>query len=124
MTVHTAPEETLTAIAQGDAPVLETIAQMNLNTLDRSGLPEQTYHLVRIAALVAMDAAPMSYLMNLGMAQGAGVTLEQVQGVFTAIAPVVGGARITAGAGNSLRALGFAVAVADEAESPSIPKQK
>lgn len=113
MTVHMAPEETLSAIAQGDAPVLETLAQMHLNTLDRSGLPEDTYHLVRIAALVAMDAAPVSYLVNLGLARDAGVSLEQLQGVLTAIAPIVGSARVTAAAGNALRALGFAEAVAD-----------
>lgn len=113
MTVHMAPEETLTAIAQGDAPVLETLAQMHLDTLDRSGLPEVTYHLVRIAALVAMDAAPVSYLVNLGIARDAGVSLEQLQGVLTAIAPIVGSARVTSAAGNAMRALGFAEAVAE-----------
>lgn len=117
MTVHMAPEETLNALAQGDAPVLETIAQMHLNTLDRSGLPEQTYHLVRIAALVAMDAAPMSYLVNLGVARDAGVSLEELQGLLTAIAPIVGGPRVTSAAGKMLRALGFAEAVVEAAES-------
>jgi hypothetical protein len=37
------PEDQLGALAQGDAPVLETLAQMHLDTLERSGLDERTY---------------------------------------------------------------------------------
>ncbi|MGW3661311.1 hypothetical protein ACWD6R_39340 [Streptomyces sp. NPDC005151] len=60
--------------------------------------------LVRIAALVAMDAAPASYLLNLGAAADIGVSLEQVQGTLTAIAPVVGSARVVAAAGRIVEA--------------------
>src|SRR5437588_9804590 len=77
------PEEALDALAHGDAPVLETLGQMHLDTLERSQLPEHTYHLVRLAALVAMDAAPVSYLVNLGAAHEAGVDARDVQGVLT-----------------------------------------
>ena len=41
---------------------------MNLDAAERSGLDAQTYLLVRLAALVAMDAAPVSYLVTLGAA--------------------------------------------------------
>src|SRR6059058_2660000 len=101
-----APEATLTGVAQGDAPVLERLVAMNLDSLDDSGLDMQSYFLVRLAALVAMDAAPVSYLINLGLAGEAGVTLEQAQGALIAIAPVVGSARVAAAAGNILRAFG------------------
>jgi len=37
-------------------------------SLERSSLDSQTLMLVRIAALVAVDAPPMSYLMNLEVA--------------------------------------------------------
>lgn len=107
-------ESPLTGIAKGDAPVLENLLAMNLDSLERSSLSPETYFLVRLAALVAMDAAPVSYLVNLGLATDAGVTLEQAQGMMVAIAPVVGSARITAAAGNVLRALGFAAAAAEE----------
>src|SRR5512143_3364127 len=70
------PQETLSGVAEGSAPVLEQLAEMHLNTLERSRLDETTYHLVRLAALVAMDAAPVSYLINLGVAAEAAVTLE------------------------------------------------
>lgn len=105
MTTDMAPEQMLDAVARGDAPVLETLAQMQFDTLGRSGLPESTYHLVRIAALAAVDAPPASYLVNLAMASRAGVTVSDIQGVLTAIAPIVGGPRVVAAAGRSLAAL-------------------
>lgn len=107
------PEDQLGALAQGDAPVLETLAQMHLDTLERSGLDERTYFLVRLAALVAMDAAPVSYLVNVGMAADVGVGPEEIRGTLVAIAPVVGSARVVSAAGKALRALGLA-AVAEE----------
>lgn len=121
MTSQTAPEETMGSIAQGDAPVLEQLVAMNLNSLASSGLDEKTYFLVRLAALVAMDAAPVSYLMNLGMAADAGVTLEEAQSTLIAIAPVVGSARVASAAGKIMRAA-FGMAVA-EAEA-SVPEQR
>lgn len=108
------PQESLTMVSQGDAPVLERLVAMNLDSLDDSGLDPQTYFLVRLAALVAMDAAPVSYLINLGLASDAGVTLEQAQGALIAITPVVGSARTASAAGKILRAFGFAAAAASE----------
>lgn len=121
MTSQTAPEETMGGIAQGEAPVLEQLVAMNLNSLASSGLDEKTYFLVRLAALVAMDAAPVSYLMNLGMAADVGVTLEEAQSTLIAIAPVVGSARVASAAGKIMRAA-FGMAVA-EAEA-SVPEQR
>lgn len=121
MTSQTAPEGTLGSIAQGDTPVLERLIAMNLDSLEGSGLDEKTYWLARLAALVAMDAAPVSYVMNLGLAADAGVTLEDVQGVLIGIAPVVGSARVAAAAGKILRgAFGVAVALEDAA----VPEQR
>lgn len=121
MTSQTAPEETMGGIAQGEAPVLEQLVAMNLNSLASSGLDEKTYFLVRLAALVAMDAAPVSYLMNLGMAADVGVTLEEAQSTLIAIAPVVGSARVASAAGKIMRAA-FGMAVA-EAEA-AVPEQR
>ncbi|GAB3309008.1 hypothetical protein GCM10027451_18500 [Geodermatophilus aquaeductus] len=116
---QTAPDNALGRIAQGDAPVLETLLSMNLDALERSGLDDETYLLVRLAALVAMDAPPMSYLITLGAAAETGMTVEQAQAVLVAIAPVVGSARVTAAAGNILRGVMGAAAIAD-----SIPEQR
>ena len=59
---------------------------VNLDSLEKCGLDERTYHLSRLAALVAMDAAPVSYLINLGAAVDAGVT--EVVGIVTLPGPV------------------------------------
>ena len=124
MTSQTAPETTLGGIAQGDAPVLEQLVAMQLDSLENSGLDEKTYFLTRLAALVAMDAAPVSYAVNLGLAADMGVTLEDVQGTLVAIAPVVGSAKVASAAGKILRAA-FGVAVALEAEAEaSVPEQR
>jgi hypothetical protein len=40
-----------------------------------------------------------------------GITLEDVQGVLIAVAPIIGTARSVTAAGNITRALGFAIAV-------------
>ncbi|MGW3246656.1 carboxymuconolactone decarboxylase family protein [Streptomyces sp. NPDC001070] len=103
-----APERTLGAIAHGEFPVFEQIARMTIETLPNSGLDERTYHLVRLAALIAMDAAPASYLANLSVAKEAGLTIEDAKAVCVAIAPIVGSARVVDAAGSVLRALGFA----------------
>ena len=107
-------QSTLNSVAQGDAPVLERLIAMNLDSMENSELDPKTYFLVRIAALVAMDAAPVSYLINLGLAADVGVTLEEAQGTLIAIAPVVGSARVASAAGNVLRAFGLEAAL-DEA---------
>ncbi|HEY8280881.1 MAG TPA: carboxymuconolactone decarboxylase [Leifsonia sp.] len=114
MTATVSPQESLSSIAQGDAPVLERLVSMNLDSLENSGLDPQSYFVARLAALVAMDAAPVSYLINLGLAADAGMTLEQAQGVLIAIAPAVGSARVASAAGKILRAFGIAVALAEE----------
>ena len=115
MSAQSAPQATLSSVAQGDAPVLEQLLEMNLDSLEHSGLDPRTYFLVRLAALVAMDAAPVSYLMNLELAADAGVTLEEAQGTLIAISPLVGSVRVAASAGKLLRAFGLAAAAGDGA---------
>ncbi|WP_020580146.1 carboxymuconolactone decarboxylase family protein [Actinopolymorpha alba] len=122
MTTQT-PERSLDALAHGERPVLEELAQMHLNTLSNSGLDERTYHFVRLAALIAMDAAPASYLANLAVARDAGMTAADVQGVAVAIAPIVGSARVVDAAGSIVRAFGFAEAAAESAEGSSREKR-
>ncbi|MGY1810327.1 carboxymuconolactone decarboxylase family protein [Blastococcus sp. SYSU D00669] len=116
---QTAPDNALGPLAQGDAPVIETVLAMNLDALERSGLDPETYLLVRLAVLVALDAPPASYAVSLGAAAEAGITVEQAQSVLVAIAPLVGTPRVTAAAGNILRAL-----LGVEALAEAIPEQR
>ncbi|MDX2592298.1 MULTISPECIES: carboxymuconolactone decarboxylase family protein [Streptomyces] len=105
----------MAALAEADAPVFETLVHMTLDTFERSGLDPETYLLARIAALVALDAAPASYLLNIGTAEQLGVPFEKVQGTLVAIAPVVGSARVVSAARNIGVAFDLDLAGADEA---------
>jgi alkylhydroperoxidase/carboxymuconolactone decarboxylase family protein YurZ len=96
-------------------PVLDTLADMTAVSLERSGADVHTLILERIAALAAVGAPPVSYLLHVGPAVEAGVTLEEVQSVLVAIAPIVGTARTMAAAINITEALGLAIAVIDDA---------
>ncbi|WP_113700466.1 carboxymuconolactone decarboxylase family protein [Nonomuraea lactucae] len=107
MTQDTPGAGGVAALAEADAPVFESLVQMTLNTFERSGLDPETYLLARIAALVAMDAAPVSYLLNIGTAEEIGVPLEKIQGTLVAIAPVVGSARVVSAARNIGLAFGL-----------------
>ena len=75
-------------MATGDAPVLEALVDINAVSLARAELDPTTLLLVRIAALAAVDAPAASYLLHLGPMMEAGVTVEQVQDVLVAVAPI------------------------------------
>jgi len=103
-----------------NTPILDLLEQMTGASLEVSGLDEQTLMLVRIAALVAVDAPPASYLMNLGAAREFGVDAATVRDVLGAIAPIVGTARTVSALGKIARALGLAldlIAVDDEGDA-------
>ena len=103
-------------MAEVNAPVLDTLMKMNEGVPERSGLDAETFMLVRIAALASTGAPPASYLVNLGAASELGLTVEQVEGVLIAIAPVVGSARVASAGSSMAEALGLATAVAEESE--------
>jgi len=88
-----------------DAPVLDLLARMTADSLDASTLDASTFMLVRIAALVAVDAPPVSYALNLDVGSEMGLDADDIRGVLTAVAPIVGTARIAAATGNIVQAL-------------------
>jgi hypothetical protein len=97
-----------------ETPVLDTLAEINSASIEHTRLMPRELMLARIAALAAVDAPPASYLANLGPAAASGVTEQDVQDVLVAIVPIVGTARVVSAGGNLARALGFAIAVAEE----------
>src|SRR5580704_2024344 len=96
-----------------DAPVLDTLADMTAASVERNTLPPRDFVLARLAALIAVDAPPVSWFANAAAVQESGLTAEDIQGVMIAVAPVVGAPRVMAAGGHILRALGIAIAVAD-----------
>jgi 4-carboxymuconolactone decarboxylase len=89
-------------------PVRDLLTDMTTASLEASDLDPERLMLVRIAALIAVDAPPGSYLLNLGIAAETGVDEDKVRGVIAAVAPIVGTARVASAAGNIAAALGFA----------------
>ena len=101
----------------GDTPVLDLLASMTAGSIEASSLEPDELMLVRLAALVAIDAPPASYMLNLGAAGEAGLNEDDVRGVLAAVAPIVGTPRVVAATGNIVRALGLALEMAELAEA-------
>ena len=98
---------------EDETPVLDLLAKMTADSLDASSLDEETLMLVRVAALVAVGAPPVSYGLNLRVAGAMGIDPEKLRGVLAAVAPIVGTARVAAATGNIVKALAVAIEVAE-----------
>jgi 4-carboxymuconolactone decarboxylase len=92
-----------------ETPVLDLLEVMTLASLDASGLDPQTLMLVRLAALIAVDAPPTSYMLNIGAAAQIGVSAQNARDVLAAVAPIVGTVRTVSALSNI--ALGLSLAV-------------
>ena len=101
-----------------ESPILDLLAAMNLLGIETSSLDAGQLMLVRLAALVAVDAPPVSYILNLKMAGDVDLDAAQVQGMLAAIAPIVGSARIASAAGKMVRALALEINLAELDQGP------
>jgi alkylhydroperoxidase/carboxymuconolactone decarboxylase family protein YurZ len=99
-----------------ETPVLDLVADMTAASIEASSLDPETLMLVRIAALIAVDAPPMSYAFNLAAAGDLQIDPEQVRGVLAAVAPIVGTPRVASATGNIVRALELAELAEEIAE--------
>jgi alkylhydroperoxidase/carboxymuconolactone decarboxylase family protein YurZ len=100
---------TLTGIAAGDISMLDEALGIREASRDRIGLDSRTFALVKIAALIALDAPPASYAWQVANALGDGATPEDILDVLRAVAPQVGGPRVVAAAPEIMVALGLAL---------------
>jgi alkylhydroperoxidase/carboxymuconolactone decarboxylase family protein YurZ len=107
MTVSTGTTDVFLGVAQHDVNALEGLFQARLDNLEASGLDPKTYALVNIAALIASDAAPASYVFQIGLALDAGVSPEEILGLLVALNPTVGNVRIVSAAAEIAFALGI-----------------
>jgi 4-carboxymuconolactone decarboxylase len=107
--VSDSTRELLTALAMGDPDLLAEGLELRAQWKERSGLDRRAYALVKLAALIALDAPPASYLWQVGNAIEAGVTPEDLIGVLIAVAPQVGGPKIVAAAPELMVALGLSL---------------
>jgi 4-carboxymuconolactone decarboxylase len=107
--VDDATSAALAELALGDPGLLGETLELRTNLQERSGLDPRTFALVKIAALIALDAPPASYLWQVGNALDAGATPEDLIGVLRAVTPQVGGPKAVAAAPELMVALGLSL---------------
>ncbi len=87
-------EERLRRLGIQDEDVIESLFATRLDNREASGLDAKTHALVRLGALLALGAAPVSFHCNVQAAIVAGATDEEIVGTLIAVAPVIGMARV------------------------------
>ena len=107
--VDAATTEKLAKLAISDPELLLAGLEARAEWQETSGLDSRTYSLVKVAALIALDAPPASYLWQVGNAVASGCTPAELLGVLIAVAPQVGGPRTVAAAPELMVALGLSL---------------
>ena len=108
-------EERLRSLAISDERFVQSVLGIGLDTIDVSRLDAKTDALVRLGALLAIDAAPSSYQANVETAVAAGASVDEIVGAVIAVAPITGVARVVSAAPELALALGYDVDEALEA---------
>jgi alkylhydroperoxidase/carboxymuconolactone decarboxylase family protein YurZ len=103
---HPTPAAFLRAVARAEVNVL-TYAPAMAQVATISGLDERSHALVKLAAIIALDAPSSVYSWQVNVALKAGVTEGELIGLLAAVSPVVGSARTVAAAGRLAFALGL-----------------
>jgi hypothetical protein len=98
----------------GEIPFLDALADITAASVEHHSLAPREFMLVRMAALIEVNAPSASYLRQCRRGRGQRVTADDTQAVMIAgAAPVVGRERVVSAGGNIPRALGMTIAVAD-----------
>jgi 4-carboxymuconolactone decarboxylase len=79
-----------------------------------AGIDDRSHALLRIAALIAVDASPPSYMNAVEAGLQAGASYDEMVGTLIAVMPIVGVERVVSAAPNLGLALGYDVAEALE----------
>ncbi len=108
---RTAPsvEEAFRRLSIGDLEFAAAIADRNDAEISVKCLDARTEALLRLGALVAIDAPPSSYRIVVAAALRAGARLEDLFAVLRAVASEVGSARVVAAAPCIALAAGYDV---------------
>jgi alkylhydroperoxidase/carboxymuconolactone decarboxylase family protein YurZ len=107
----------LCKVAIADDAYVEEVLSNDRANLAASALDPKTHALVRIGALIALDAEAPAYMWTLEAARRAGASDDEIVGCLLAVMPPLGVARIVSAAPKLGLALGFDVATALEARS-------
>ncbi len=105
---------TLRKLALRDDRFIDSLLCPDRASANASGIDPVSHALLRIAALIAIDAAPPSYMSAVEAGVDAGASYDEIVGTLIAVMPIVGVARVVSAAPNLALALGYDVAEALE----------
>ena len=110
-------KEHLRRLAVHDDALLEGVLT-DENVVTSPALDERTAGLVRIAATIAVDAAPSTFQHAVAHALAAGATCQEIVATLEAVTPVTGAARVVQSTPKIALALGYDVEDALERLEP------
>ena len=100
---------TLRRLALRDDRYIDALLGEERANVTLAGIDSRSHALTRVAALIALDAAPASYMSAVEAGLNAGATHDEIVGTLIAVMPIVGVARVVAAAPNLGLALGYDV---------------
>jgi alkylhydroperoxidase/carboxymuconolactone decarboxylase family protein YurZ len=112
-------EEAFRRLTIGDVGLTALMADPEARGPDAIRLDLHTETLLRISALIALDAPLSSYRTAVDAALTAGATIDDLLAVLVAIAGTVGSARVLSAAPRIALAAGYDVEAALEASEPA-----
>lgn len=107
----------LCKVAIADDAYVEEVLSNDRANLAASTLDAKAHALVRLGALIAIDAEAPAYMWTLQAARRAGASDDEIVGCLLAVMPTLGVARIVSAAPKLGLALGFDVTSALEART-------
>jgi alkylhydroperoxidase/carboxymuconolactone decarboxylase family protein YurZ len=105
---------TLRKLAVRDDRFVDTLLGEERANVTLSGIDARSHALLRIAALIALDAAPPSYMSAVECGVKAGASYDEIVGTLVAVLPIVGVTRVVSAAPKLALALGYDVGEALE----------
>jgi 4-carboxymuconolactone decarboxylase len=100
---------TLRRLAIRDDRYIGSVLADDFENAEASNLDPKTHALVRLGALIALDAPPTAYQASADAALAAGATFDEIVGTLIAVLPAAGVARVTSAAPKLGLGLGYDV---------------
>jgi alkylhydroperoxidase/carboxymuconolactone decarboxylase family protein YurZ len=107
-------EEILRKLSIRDDAYVDVLEGSHRANFAASGLDEKTHALVRLGALIAIDAAPPSYMEVIESARLYGTSDDEIVGALIAAISAVGVTRVVSAAPKLALAIGYDVGAALE----------
>src|SRR3954451_10478677 len=91
-------QERLRSIALSDDRFVASVLGMGQDTIEASGLDQKTKAMVRLAALLAVDAAQRASNASAELALASGTSFDEIVGILVAGASAIGLGRVVSAA--------------------------